>query len=263
MKFAVIDEYSHIGSPLHQWELRCKLIGFLVLIFAFSYVRELVMLLAMLAVTAIIYAISRLPLSFVAKRLRYPSLFIVVVVVILPFVSGQTILLSWGPLDLRQEGLFSVMLIAIRFFSILTVGLVLFGTASFLNTIKAMRALGLPAIIADMVLLSFRYLNEIGNDLRKMQIAARIRGFQHHRLSLRGLRVPAWLSGSLLVHSYERSEWVYKAMLLRGYGQVGIVRDEFPIHKKDIVILIVFLVVASGFVAGDILFGRGGAGLLQ
>jgi len=263
MKIAIVDEYSHLDSPLHHWELRCKLIGFLVLIFAFSYLRDLVMLLVMIAVTGAIFSISRLPVSFLLRRLRYPSFFLLVLVLVLPFISGQTIVMSLGPLDLRQEGLFSVLLIAVRFLSILTVGLVLFGTAPFVNTIRAMRALGLPAIMADMVLLSFRYLHEIGSDLRKMQIAARLRGFRHHRFSLRGLSVPAWLSGSILVRSYERSEWVYKAMILRGYGQAVTLPDEYQIHPRDIIMLVIFLMVAASFITGDILFGHGAAGLLQ
>ena len=263
MKVTIIDEYSNLDSPFHQWELRCKLIGFIILIFAFSFVRDLFMLLAMIAVTVAIYFISRLPVSFLLRRLRYPSFFLLAMVLILPFISGQTIVMSLGPFDLRQEGLFSVLLIAIRFLSILTIGLVLFGTAPFLTTIKAMRALGLPAIMSDMVLLSFRYLHEIGSDLRKMQVAAKLRGFHHHRFSFRGLSVPAWLSGSILVRSYERSEWVYKAMILRGYGHAERPQDKFQIHTRDIVILALFLMVASGFVAGDVLSGHGTTGLLQ
>jgi len=263
MKITIIDEYSNLDSPLHRWELRCKLIGFIILIFAFSFVRDLFMLLAMIAVTIAIYFISRLPVSFMLRRLRYPSFFLLAMVLILPFTSGQSIVMSLGPFDLRQEGLFSVLLIAIRFLSILTIGSVLFGTAPFLTTIKAMRALGLPAIMSDMVLLSFRYLHEIGSDLQKMQLAAKLRGFHHHRFSFRSLSVPAWLSGSILVHSYERSEWVYKAMILRGYGHADRPQDEFQIHTRDIVILAIFLVVAVGFVAADILAGHGSVVLLQ
>lgn len=263
MNIALIDEHANLISPLHRWELRCKLIGFIVLIFAFSYVRDLLLLPVMVAVTAAIYILSRLPVSFILNRLRYPSVFLLVIILVLPFVSGQTIILNLGPLDLRQEGLLSVLLIAVRFLSILVIGLVLFGTAPFLNTIKAMRALGLPSIMADMVLLAFRYLHEIGSDLRKMQTAARLRGFHHHGLSLRGLSVPAWLGGSLLVRSYERSEWVYKAMLLRGYGQAGYFGKESKIRTRDIVILVVFLVAAAGFVTGDVISGHGTASLLQ
>ncbi len=263
MKLVAIDEYSNLDSPLHRWDPRCKLIGLMVLIFAFSFVKDLRMLLAMVVVTATIYILSGLPVSFMLQRIRYPSLFLLAIVLILPFISGQTIIMSIGPLDMRQEGLFAVLLIAIRFLSILTIGLVLFGTAPFLTSIKAMRALGLPAILADMVLLSFRYLHEIGSDLQKMQISMKLRGFHRHRFSLRSLHIPAWLSGSILVRSYERSEWVYKAMILRGYGHAPHLRSEFQAHARDIVTLTAFLLLAAGFVAGDILFGREATALLQ
>ena len=56
-----IDEYTDLSSLLHRWEPRCKLIGLVVLIFAFSFVRDLRMLLAMVVVTVTIYVISKLP----------------------------------------------------------------------------------------------------------------------------------------------------------------------------------------------------------
>ncbi len=126
-----------------------------------------------------------------------------------------------------------------------------------------MRALGLPAILADMILLSFRYLHEIGSDLQKMQTSMRLRGFRKHLFSLRALRIPAWLSGSILVRSFERSEWVYKAMILRGYGHAPHPRGEFQIHTRDVITLVVFLLIAAGFIAGAILYGHGAAALLQ
>ncbi|HIE17020.1 MAG TPA: cobalt ECF transporter T component CbiQ [Dehalococcoidia bacterium] len=247
------DKYASLDSPLHRWEPRCKFVGLVALIFAFSFVRELSMLPAMMTVTAAIYAISRLPVSFWLTRLRYPSFFLLVVVLLLPFLSGQTVILSLGPLGLRQEGLISVMLITVRFLCILTVGLVLFGTAPFLTTIKAMRALGLPGILTDMALLAFRYLNELGDDLHRMETSMRLRGFRQHRLSRRGLGVLAWLGGSILVRSYERSEWVYRAMIVRGYGNAPPPRDEFQVSAGDVVALVVTFLVAIGFVAGDIL----------
>jgi len=256
MKLGTIDQYSSLSSPFHRWDPRCKMIGFMALIFAFSFVRDLRVLLAVVVVTVTIYVISKLPASFIVSRLRYPSLFLVVLVLILPFVSGQTIVMSIGPLDVRQEGLKGVLLIATRFLAILTAGSVLFGTAPFLTTIKAMRALGLPGILADMVLLAFRYLHEIGSDLHRMQTSMKLRGVRHSRFSLRGLRIPAWMSGSMLVRSYERSEWVYKAMIMRGYGHAPHYRDDFHVRASDIAILVVFLLAAAGFVVGDIICGR-------
>ena len=258
-----IDEYANLDSPFHRWDPRYKLIGLITLVFAFSFVRDLRMLLAMVGVTVAIYAISKLPASFMVRRLRYPSFFLLAMVVILVFLSGENVITSLGPISVRQEGLLAAALVATRFLCILTMGMVLFGTTPLLTSIKAMRALGLPAIMADMALLAFRYLQEIGQDLRRMQTSMRLRGFTGRRFSLRGLRILAWLSGSLLLHSYERSEWVYKAMILRGYGHAPHPEVEFQSQPRDVVILCAVIAIAAGFIAGDISLGHNTAALLQ
>lgn len=252
MKFT-IDEYAHLDSPLHRWDPRFKLIGFMALIFAFSFVGELWMLPAMVLLTLSILAVSGLPPSFILTRLRYPSFFLLILVILLPFASGSSVIISLGPLDLREEGLIAVLLVATRFLCILTIGLVLFGTAPFLTTIRAMRALGLPAVLSDMILLTFRYLFEIGDYLHRMETALKLRGFRPRQFNLRGLGILAWLGGSLLVRSYERSEWIYKAMILRGYGQNGAARHEFKARSGDIAILVLFLFCATAFVSADML----------
>ncbi|MDY6911582.1 MAG: cobalt ECF transporter T component CbiQ [Chloroflexota bacterium] len=251
MNFA-LDEYAHLNSILHRWDPRFKLIGFAGLIFAFSFVQDLYVLPAMALVTGAIFLISRLPVSFVLYRLRYPSIFLLMVILILPFLSGETVIFSIGPLDVREEGLVSVLLIATRFLCILTLGLILFGTAPFLTTIKAMRALGLPPILADMTLLTFRYLSEIGDYLHRMEAALRLRGFNARRFSFHGLGTLSWLGGSILVRSYERSEWVYKAMIMRGYGQRKSSGEGFEYSIFDSMVLGIALLLAAGFVAAQI-----------
>ena len=81
----------------------------------------------------------------------------------------------------------------------------------------------------------------------------RLRGFHGRRLSPRRLRVLAWLGGSILVRSYERSEWVYKAMLTRGYGQATLPRDEFQASPADFIALAATLVVTAGFISAEVL----------
>lgn len=213
-----IDAYATGDSPIHRWEPRCKLIGLGALILAFAFVDDLVLLPAMLAITLSVYAAASLPVAYALTRLRYPGIFFLAVALILPFAAGSTVIASLGPLAIRQEGVLLVILIAARLASILTLGLVLFGTAPLATTIQAMRSLGLPQIPADMTLLAYRYLHELGADLRRMQTAMAVRGFTHLRWRQRALSTWASLLGSLLVRSYERAERVYRAMRLRGYG---------------------------------------------
>lgn len=213
-----IDEYAHLDSPLHRWDPRLKLAALFGVIFAFSLVSSLRAVPLMAALTLALYRLSGLPARFALSRLRYPGLFLLIMGVILP-LTGQTPLLSLGPLTLYREGALDFALIASRFACILTVGLLMFGTGPFVETLNAMRGLGLPPTLADMTLLAWRYLFEIGDTLATMERAMRLRGFRAGRASLRGLGTLAALAGSLIIRSYEQSERVYFAMKLRGYGR--------------------------------------------
>jgi len=245
-----LDEYAELNSPLHGWEPRYKLIGITVLIFAFAFVRDLRLLPAMLAVSGILYAFSRLPLSFLLARLRVPGFFLLIVVVLLPLFSGTTALFEIGPVAVREEGCLDLLLIVVKFVSILTAGSVLFGTTPFLNVVKTMRALGLPAILTDMILFSYRYLFEIGGNLRALETGMRLRGFRGR--SLAGLSTLALLAGTILVRGHEQAENVYKAMILRGYGQGGSFREGFQARPRDLAGLLAVLLTAAGFVAAEL-----------
>jgi cobalt/nickel transport system permease protein len=145
-----------------------------------------------------------------------------------------------------------------KFAAIMTTALVLFGTAPFLTTIKAMRALGLPSVLADMTLLSYRYLFEIGDDLATMQTAMGLRGFRGRGLRRHTLGVLAALAGTILVRSYEQSERIYRAMVLRGYGRSSPPRDEFRSRPEDVLGLGFTVAVAAGFVAAELILRRVG-----
>jgi cobalt/nickel transport system permease protein len=222
----ILDKYAYLKSPIHHWNQKPKLVALLSLIFAFAMVQKLSLLPLIIILTIILYLVSNLPFSFLLDRLRYPGIFILAVVVLLPFFAGKTIIFSWGFLAIKKEGCLAVLLIVVRFICILTVSLVLFGTAPFLTTIKAMKSLGLSSIIVDMMLLTYRYLEELGDTLITMQRSLILRGFKFNRLSKRNLQIIANLMGTLFVRSYERSKMIYKAMILRGYGQKDILNLE-------------------------------------
>jgi cobalt/nickel transport system permease protein len=258
------DEYIHLNSPIHRWEAKPKLVSLVALIFAFAFVRDWVLLPAMLGVTAILYAVSKLPLSFLLEQLHYPSFFLFGIVVLLPFFSGETVLWQWGAIALRQEGLQATILIAGRFLCIVTLGLILLKTTPVLQLIEAMRSLGLPSILADMTLLAYRYLFEMADRLAVMRQAMRLRGFRRSakskvflwpdRQEFQGL---ALLAGTLLVRSYEQSERVYKAMRLRGYGfrpatsSSALWRDGWGSSGSQRA-AIAILCIASGFISAAI-----------
>ncbi|MFU8819859.1 MAG: cobalt ECF transporter T component CbiQ, partial [Desulfurivibrio sp.] len=217
-----MTDHTDNGRGRQGWlqgrDPRSKLVGLLGLTLAFAMVADLRLVPLMLAVAMGLTAISGLSGRFIFRRLRYPSLLLLTLLVTMPLLVGETELLGWGVLALHREGLEAALLIGSRFLAIVLSALVLLNTSPPADNIKAMRALGLPWIMVDMALLVLRYLQVIGNDLGRMRTAMRSRGFNERRFSPAGLKNLAWLSGSLLLRSYERSDWIYRAMRLRGYG---------------------------------------------
>lgn len=246
-----LDAHAQGTSLLHRWDVRYKLVALLTLMFAFAAVRKLWLLPPMLLVTGILYASARLPLRFLLSRLRYPGPFLLAVVLLLPFSSGQTVLLSLGPLTLRYEGTLAALLIVCRFTSIITLGVVLFGTAPMLHTIRAMQSLGLPSILTDMLLFFWRYLHDIASNLDRMQTAMRLRGFRANKVNRRTLATLAALIGTLLIRSYAQSERIYQAMRLRGYGAAPPAREHCRATPRDRLTLVMVVLLAFSFVLAD------------
>ena len=264
MGAASFDTYIPCESLIHRWSPRLKLVSLVVLMFAFATVHRLTLVPWMLGLAGLLYGLSGLPMAFLRQRLSYPGLFILGLVVVLPLTVGDTVVAQWGWLTLRQEGLQATLLIVGRFLSILTLGFILLGTTPFLTLLNAMRSLGLPTILADMTLLSYRYLFEIAAMLATMQQSMRLRGFGQRRQ--RWLRVNgqtmeqlAMPAGNLLIRSYEQSERVYKAMRLRGYGYgQRVILDQnpaAPTSAQNWVLTGAVLAAAAGIVIAEMGWG--------
>ena len=94
----------------------------------------------------------------------------------------------------------------------------MFGSAPFTTTLKTFQSLGISPIINDMMLLTYRYLEQMGDRLLTMERALQLKGFNGKKLNRRNLKIIANLIANLLIRSYEDSKLVYQAMILRGYG---------------------------------------------
>lgn len=253
-----IDQYATQESTIHNWESRTKLVALLVLIFTFAFISEWQLLPVMAAISAVLFSLTKIPFHFLRHRLAIPSYIILGIALILPFIAGETIAFSAGPIDIRQEGVLASIIFAIRLFSIITVTVVLLGTQPFLQLMKSLRGLGLPTILADMILLSYRYLFEVGTYFNTVQTAARLRGFRYNQLGRDNIKTNGLLIGNMLVRSYEQSEQVYNAMILRGYGEEQTLHHT-AIQRPDLIkcTLIILtsasLLIAQFMIRSDIL----------
>ncbi|MBL1210880.1 cobalt ECF transporter T component CbiQ [Geminocystis sp. GBBB08] len=248
----LLDQYAYLDSYIHRWQPQPKFIALISLIFAFAFIQNLVFLPLIIFITILLYLSSNLPFHFLLSRLRYPSIFILAVVFLCPFFVGKTVIFSFL-VQIKLEGCLLVILVVTRFVCILTTSLVLFGTSSFITTLKTLKSLGLSPILSDMMLLTYRYLEEIGDRLMTIEKGLRLKGFHPHKFSYRNCQIMGNLIGSLLIRSYNQSKLVYQAMILRGYNhncQLPKEKTKPTINLKHwlacfVVVVISLIIIAS------------------
>lgn len=211
----------------------------------------------MLAASLTLCLLARLPLRFVFSRLKYPLVFVLLLALALPFVYGETVLVSLGSFSVYREGSLELLKTTAKMASILAVGLVFLGTTTQARTFETMRALGMPASLANMMLACCLYLSEIGGTLTKLRRAARIESPEATRPDSRMLLTIASITRSTLVRSYKRSRRSYQEMVLRGYGsergQSGRYPD-FELNYRDVGALWITLLAIACFIVADIIY---------
>lgn len=225
-----------------RWGTKPKFISFALLIFSFACVRSLTLLPVVLLITALLLGLSKVPVKLLLQRIRIPALFIIVMGLVLLFFTQGQVMGQLGPLVFTREGAVSALLMIARFVCILTLIIILFSTSTFLEILAVMQSLGIPELLIDMLMFTYRYLHETGAMLQQMNTAMVLRGFAENRL--KALYTYSYLVGTILIRSYEQSQRVYHAMVIRGYGQHP---DEKPFREassKDHVLCAICVIIS-------------------
>ena len=131
--------------------------------------------------------------------------------------NGETVMFTIGPFEIKEEGFLLMVVILARFLCIITLVVILLETTSLLTIVGVMAFYKVPSLLTEMILFSYRYYFQVTDTLFSMQTAMKLRGFKGK--SYKDLKYLSSLIGTILIRSYEQSERVYYAMVLRGYGQ--------------------------------------------
>ncbi|MFG2152833.1 cobalt ECF transporter T component CbiQ [[Kitasatospora] papulosa] len=216
--------YRHGTTPVHALPPHCKLAAVLCFVVAVvSTPREAVWAFALYAaLLAGVAAVARISPGFLLKRLFIEVPF-VAFALLMPFVvpGEQTELLGvsvsvpglWGAWNVLAKGTLGV-----------AASVLLASTTELRSLLLGLQRLRLPPLLVQIASFMIRYGDVIGDELRRMSIARRSRGFE-----ARGVRhwgVLAKTAGALFIRSYERGERVHLAMVSRGYTGTMPVIDE-------------------------------------
>lgn len=228
-----IDSFAYLDSAIHRWDIRCKIVSLIFLVFCISSLKSFEGASISLVIALFYILLSRLPFHFILGRILYPVLFLVPLFIMLGISSGGEVLWSSPLINIYKDGIYLSSLILIKLVSIVFIFIVIWSTASFNNTACALRSLKVPSKLVFMLLFTYRYFFVFLEYLRKMKSSLKLRGYKS-RGGLRSFRSTANLIGSLLVRSFEQTEQIQNAMILRGFQGDIISLERMQVRAPDL-----------------------------
>ncbi|WP_446038661.1 cobalt ECF transporter T component CbiQ [Streptomyces sp. SID1121] len=223
--------YRHGHSPVHDLPPHCKLAAvFCFVLVVVSTPREAVWAFGLYALLlAAVAAAARVPAGFLLRRMLIEVPF-VAFAVLMPFVvPGDEIHVLGVPLSV--PGLWGAWNVLAKGTLGVAASVLLASTTELRALLLGLQRLRLPPLLVQIASFMIRYGDVITDEMRRMSIARRSRGFE-----ARGVRhwgVLAKTAGALFIRSYERGERVHLAMVSRGYAGTMPVIDEVTASRAQ------------------------------
>lgn len=224
MRHHLIDRYSHLESPIHKLDPRAKLLGIFILLFSTVLLRDLTSCLLSLTISISLLLMTRIPLRFVFEQLKYGLIFIFAISITM-FIFGHE------PFKVFLRATSALILIFVAF-----------STSRFDVSIKALNGIGFPNILTQILMFTYRYIFVLAEEYEKLSTSLKLKNFEW-KTSKRTLETVGKLIATLFIRSYERSENVYKAMIMRGYTGLSLMTD-FKMGKYDLLFVATTLYLA-------------------
>jgi cobalt/nickel transport system permease protein len=258
------DELAHRPGLLQRIDPRAKVIGFLALLVAVSFVHSPWMLLACYLATLVLAGISGLPVVFFVKRVwLFVPIFtgIVVLPATLSLVTpGEVVLALWQWNGHAQgftlQGLRAAALLILRVAGSVSLVVLLTLTTPWSRLLAGLRGLGVPKMFILVIGMAYRYLFHLLTSVTDMYEARKARtiGKQLHDRTAR--RFVAATAGALIGKSHHLAEEVHQAMTARGFRGDSKVLDGFRFGAVEVAWFAGVAVAAALALGGDSLLVR-------
>jgi cobalt/nickel transport system permease protein len=247
-----LQPLTTFDSPLRRLDPRWKIAALVPAAFMVAALRTLPAVLAALAGAGFLLIAGRLPLAWCLRRLGGVAVLLLLFVCLLPFIlQGPGPVWDLGPLRFSLHGLIVALVICCKALTIVSLMLVFLMTAPLDATLKAAYALCVPGLLVQLLLLTYRYTFLLADELVRLRIALRLRGYRN-RASLHSYRTVSHVAGTLLVRSHERAERVGHAMRCRAFDGRFRALVSFRTSLADVLVFVGIFLFAGGLLAYDL-----------
>lgn len=209
-----MDALAAEDSPIHRLHPLCKLlvtIGYIVTVVSFPKY-DFTGLMVMVLYPILLFQVSGIPVGTCFYKLRVVLPLVCAVGLANPFLD-HTVFLRVGSLTITGGVVSMVTLMMKGVFSLMA-SFLLIATTSIDTLCAALRKLHLPSIFTTLLLLTYRYIGVMLNEVSIMSEAYKLRA-----PGQKGIHISAWGSflGQLLLRSMDRAQELYDSMVLRGF----------------------------------------------
>ena len=210
-----MDALAAESSPVHELNATVKL---LVTLFYIAVVvsvdkYDLSTLIVLVLYPVAMFQLSGTSLGMCLYKLRIVLPLVCAVGLLNPFFD-KTPMLNLGGVTVTG-GVISMITLMLKGIFCVTASYVLVATTPFDRICAALRRLHIPGFIVTLLLLTYRYISVMMQEVSVMLDAYSLRAPQH-----KGVEFSAWGSflGQLLLRSMDRAEELYSSMKLRGFS---------------------------------------------
>lgn len=221
-------------SPLARLDGRWRLAALLVLTVAVTLVRQPVGAVLAVVVSVVVAGLARVPIDWLAMRLA---------AVALVGICFAVPLVLFGRPD-------EAVVVAFKAVALAVLAGVLVVSAPLERTARAAWHLGVPGVVIQVALLAYRYVFLLGDELERLRVALRVRGFRN-RPNRHSYYTVAAATGTLLARGADRADRVAAAMRCRGFDGTFRSLDDDRTRWEDGLTLVIALVVAGALLGAD------------
>ena len=211
-----MDDLAAQESPIHRLHPAAKLlstIAYIILTVSFDKY-DLSGIVPMLLWPVLLFQISGIPVRTCFYKLRIVLPLVMAVGLFNPFFDRAP-MLTIGTVAV-SGGVISMLTLMLKGVLCLMASFLLMATTPIDSLCAVLRKLRVPGLIVTLLLLTYRYVGVMTEELAIMTDAYHLRA-----PGQKGIHISAWGSflGQLLLRSMDRAQELYASMLLRGYHE--------------------------------------------
>ena len=209
-----MDALAAADSPVHRLHPLCKLlvtVGYIVTVVSFSKY-DFSGLVVMVLYPVLLFQAAGIPVGLCFYKLRIVLPLVCAVGLANPFLD-RIPLLRLGGLTITG-GMVSMVTLMLKGCLSLMASFLLIATTSIDALCAALRKLHVPEMLVTLLLLTYRYIG-----VMLEQVAVMTQAYKLRAPGQKGIHISAWGSflGQLLLRSMDRAEELYSSMRLRGF----------------------------------------------